>query len=657
MMAHTSWAALLASGLLLAGVVPAAPNAAAPPEAAPNPAAILHPLDAADLNAWLDGYMPYALAVGDIAGAVVVVVKNGEVLIARGYGYADVKAQKPIDPERTLFRPGSVSKLFTWTAVMQLVESGRLDLDADINTYLDFRIPPREGAPITLRQLMTHTSGFEETAKHLFASDAAHVPALDAVLKVWVPERVFAPGHIPAYSNYGAALAGYIVQRVSGEPFAAYIDRHIFKPLGMEHSTFVQPLPPQLLPDMSLGYARASSPAKPYELIGPTPAGSAASTGADMARFMIAHLQQGRYGGAQILKPETAQLMHTQVTMPTPPFPGMALGFYRADRNGHIVLDHGGDTELFHSDLHLFLDDGVGLFISMNSMGLDGAAAGVRVLLFREFADRYFPAAPAPALPTLASAPRDAALIAGNYWGSRRSDSNFLLIASLAGQVSIKALPDGTLETPRIQTPGHGVKRWREVGPQLWQQIGGRTLLKAVLKDGRVDHFTLDEIPAIEVLQPVPVAFNAVWNLPLFYASTAVLLWAVLSWPIAALIRRRYQRPFPLAGRAALLHRVVRVTALVDLLSLAGWMTLLASLESHISLLNDPLNPWLRLLQLLGVLGLLGALAAMADTVVVWRDTTRSRWAKLVAVLLALACLDMAWLILLLRLVGPSVNF
>ena len=191
---------------------------AAAPEEAPAAAAaapVAQPLTAADANSWLDGYLPYALKTNDIAGAVVVIVKDGEVLTERGYGYADVAAKKPIDPKLTLFRPGSVSKLFTWTAVMQLVEQGKIDLDADVNQYLDFRIPPREGKPVTMRNLMQHTAGFEEQAKGVI-SDNPQAPGFEVLLKAWVPQRVFAPGTTPAYSNYGASLAGYIVQRVSG---------------------------------------------------------------------------------------------------------------------------------------------------------------------------------------------------------------------------------------------------------------------------------------------------------------------------------------------------------------------------------------------------------------------------------------------------------
>jgi Beta-lactamase len=468
---------------------------------------------------------------------------------------------------------------------------------------------------------------------------------------------MFPPGEVPAYSNYGAALAGYIVERVSGEPFSNYIDKHIFTPLGMEHSTFAQPLPARFETDMAKGYMRGSELPRPYELVGPAPAGSLASSDSDMARFMIAHLQNGHYGSVEILKPEAARLMHTQANMPTAPFPGMALGFYRDDRNGHVVIAHGGDTELFHSDLNLFLNDGVGLFITLNSLGHDAAAHVLRALLFREFADRYFPATPAAALPTLSSAKQDGATLVGNYWPTRRSYDNFIVIAGLVGQTTVTMRPDGTLEIPDFKTPGQGIRHWREVGPFLWQEIGGRALLKAVMTDGHVHHFTIDEIPAIEFFEPVPASFNAKWNLPIFYAASAVLLVAVLNWPISALIRRRYQQKLTLTRRAAIRRRVVQLTALADLVSRAGWMTLLTLLGFNIALFNDPLNPWQRLLQLLALLGVLGALGSVWNALAIWRSRSGGWWARLSSTLLALACLDFAWLSFELHLMGPSVNF
>ena len=264
-------------------------------------------LERAELETWLDGFLPYALAAGDIAGGVVVVVKDGAVLLQKGYGFSDVERRRLVAPDSTLFRAGSVSKLFTWTAVMQLAEEGKLDLDSDVNKYLDFVIPPYDGKPITLRNILTHTPGFEESIRYLIGDDSTNVIPLERLMKSTLPKRVFPPGTTPAYSNYAASLAGYIVARVSGQSFDERIEKKIFQPLGMTRSTFRQPLPTELKPLMSQGYALGSGKPKPFEIVQPAPAGSVSATGADMAKFMIAHLN----GGAGILRPETARLMHT----------------------------------------------------------------------------------------------------------------------------------------------------------------------------------------------------------------------------------------------------------------------------------------------------------------------------------------------------------
>ena len=216
----------------------AAPNTAAPitqtqavnpSTATPTPA---HSLDQADVTAFFDGILPLQLERSDIAGASVLVMKDGNVLLAKGYGYADVKKKKPVDPASTIFRLASISKLFTWISVMQLEEQGKLNLDTDVNQYLDFQIRPAFNKPITLRNLMTHTGGFEETANDIILTDPKLAVSLRDYLINNQPMRIFPPGEIPAYSNYGVGLASYIVQRASGEPFEQYVQEHIFTPSG-----------------------------------------------------------------------------------------------------------------------------------------------------------------------------------------------------------------------------------------------------------------------------------------------------------------------------------------------------------------------------------------------------------------------------------------
>src|SRR5580700_6123937 len=387
----------------------------------PSSAEVPPQLTQSDADAWLDGFMPYTLESNDIAGATVVIVKDGQVLTQRGFGYADVAARKPVDPATTMFRAGSISKLFTWTAVMQLVEQGKIDLDADVNQYLDFKIPPYQGKPITMRNLMTHTPGFEEAFKGGIRF-SGQVPPLDEVLKGMLPERVYAPGTTPAYSNYGAGLASYIVQRISGIPFEEYVERNIFAPLNMTHSSFRQPLPAQLAPFMSQGYPKASVDAKPYELISIPGAGSVAVSAADMAKFMIAHLTQG----AGLMKPETALLMHDPSHATLPGTDRMALGFYELQVNGLSAIAHGGDLNYFHSDMWIFPAKNVGLFISMNSAGANNATEAIRIALFEQFADRYFPAANAAAPVELQTAKEHARMLAGSYISSRGSFTNFV---------------------------------------------------------------------------------------------------------------------------------------------------------------------------------------------------------------------------------------
>ena len=175
-------------------------------------------LTSTDVSAWLDGLMPYALKAGRIPGAVVVVVDDGAIIAEKGYGFADLANRQPVDPRRTLFRIGSISKLFTWTAVMQQVEAGRLDLDQDVNAYLDFRIPPYEGKPLTLRDIMTHTPGFEESLRYLFTTDPAALLPLDEYAKRALPHQVYAPGTTPAYSNYATALAATLSSAFPASP-------------------------------------------------------------------------------------------------------------------------------------------------------------------------------------------------------------------------------------------------------------------------------------------------------------------------------------------------------------------------------------------------------------------------------------------------------
>ncbi len=608
-------------------------------------------LTAQDAQAWLDGLFPYALKKNNLAAAVVVVVKDGKILVARGYGHADLAAKTPVDPATTLFRVGSISKTFMWTAVMQLVEQGKLDLDADVNSYLDFTIPPRDGKPITLRHLMTHTPGFEETVRNLFASDTAHLMSNEAWLKEWVPERVYRAGVVSAYSNYGAALAGYIVQRVSGQSFDDYIEQQIYRPLGMKYATFRQPLPAALGPYMAKTYAKASSPARHFELVTVAPAGSMSVSGEDMAPFMIAHLQDGRYGDAQILRPETARQMHDFRHYSVPGLPPMALGFYHLDRNGQDIIGHAGDTQFFHSQVMLYLKQDVGVFLSV----VGATDGGLRRQLRAGFTDRYFPAAPA-SRPVLATAREHGALLVGRYVSSRASVSSFMSMLSLLSQPQIAMEKDGTLVTSGFNDLAGQPRHWHEVAPFMWRDFDHGGQLGAVLEQGKVRWLSIDEHAPIAVYMPVPGWQSASSNLPLLYLAMLVFLLAAVLWPVAALVRRACGRPLALHQPARRWYRCSRVVSILHLLFFCGWVFVLARMNADIANMGSDLDGTLRLIQLVGVLAIVGTIAVLANARYAWR-ATGGWWRKLNSAALVLACFATIWFAFSLHLLNLHLNY
>lgn len=615
------------------------------------------PLTREDLEAWLDGFLPYALATGDVAGAVVVVVKDGSTLLQKGYGYADVAARKPVDPATTLFRPGSISKLTTWTAVMQLVEQGKLDLDADVNGYLDFKIPARDGKPITLRNIMTHTAGFEERIKDLIIPEGTPFDPLDVYLKKWVPTRIFAPGTTPAYSNYATSLAGYILARASGLSFDDYVDQHILAPLGMEHSTFRQPLPERLRPFMASGYSRASDgKAKPFEVVVAAPAGSQSSSGADMARFMIAHLQKGAFGEARILKAETAEQMHTTALTVLPRVDRMVLGFYEQNRNGRHIISHAGDTAWFHSDLYLFLDDNTGLFVSFNSGGKEGAAGKIRKAVFEQFTDRYLPGPTFDGKVDPQTAAEHARMMTGLYQVSRRLETSFFRLLGLASPVKVFTNDDGTISVSMAMNVAGTPIKWREVEPFVWRDVDGESFLSAQVTDGRVTRFAFEWVSPFMVFEPMPASISPAWVTPALAAGLIALLLTTLAWPVSALTRRHYGVAYGLTGSDAVAHRWIRIASTVVIALFITWGVMVSVIAGD-QLSSSTADVVLRIVQFLSLIVFFGAAA-----IGVWNASlvvrgSRKWYAKAWAVVLALALLVVLWVALAFHLIAFDVNY
>lgn len=570
-----------------------------------------------DLDSWLDGYLPYALGTGDIPGAVVVVVKDGQILSARGFGYADVDKRLPVDAQQTLFRPGSVSKLVTWTAVMQLVEQGKLDLDADVNAYLDFAIAPLDGKAITLRQIMTHTAGFEEAAKDIIDYAPAKAPLLGALLKSWVPRRIYPAGSTPAYSNYATALAGHIVERVSGLSFDDYVERRIFAPLGMQGASFRQPLPAALAARMSQGYGKPGRKPEPFEIIGPAPAGALSASGVDMGRFMLAMLDGGALDGRRILAPASAAAMlesrldRIDRASLLPPLNRMQLGFFETNINGREVVGHLGDTEAFHTSLHLFLKEGVGLYASFNSPGKAGAVGTLRTALFQDFADRYFAYdGPADGRVDAVAAAAHARLMSGTWDNSRRSASNFFSVLGFLGQTRVGVDDKGALSIPALLGRDGRPREWVEIAPFVWRDRNGHDRLAAQVVDGRPVRWSMDFMSPFMVFDRVPVARSAAWLNPALALALAVLLLAFLGMPAGWIARRHYGVARPAPGPARTAARATQAGAGLSLLVLGGWVAMFAAMSSSLKYATAISDPWLWLLQAGGLLAFCGTVVA-----------------------------------------------
>jgi len=535
------------------------------------------PTDPAEMETFLDKELGKEMEKHHIAGAAVSVVKDGKLFLAKGYGHADVENGMPVDPERTIFHVGSVGKVFTWTAVMQLVEQGKLDLDADINTYLDFRIPDTYEQPITLRHLMSHTSGFEERWLDSVVSDASELVPAREWLVSYMPARVCPPGDCAGYSNYNAMLAGYIVARVSGQPYDQYIQEHIFDPLGMAHSTARSPIPPDLRAHASVGYTYEDGAyqAFPDYTAQPAlwPSGAHQASVTDMARFMIAHLQDGRYSdeniaGARILEESTVRQMHSTLYTPDPRLLGSAYGFADLSDNGQRTLGHEGYFPPMHSQLLLLPDQNLGVFVAYNSEG-GGALTKQHVGFQRAFFDHYC-AAPAvePVQP-----PADFAERAGRFVGPYRFASSpattFQKVGGLVGANTVQIRDPGD-DTLLLSIGGY---EWRfvEVEPLYFRQVDGPFGIVFREDDGgRITQMYTD-------LMPQYTALKLAWyetpgfNVPLLLACVLVFLSMI---PVAVIRfiqdRRRDgdRKPAPRGARVA--FRIVLGICVLNLLFLVG---------------------------------------------------------------------------------------
>ena len=633
--------------------VPPAPSQIAQPQAikpgtsAPTPA---HSLDPADLTAFFDGILPLQLERNDIAGASVLVMKDGNVLLQKGYGYADVKSKKPVDPASTIFRLASISKLFTWISVMQLEEQGKLNLDADINQYLDFPIRPAFNKPITLRNLMTHTAGFEETLNEIIITDPKQAVSLRDYLIANQPMRIYPPGKIPAYSNYGVGLASYIVQRTSGEPFEQYVQEHIFGPLGMTHSSFYQPLQKSLADLPSQGYrGNTTKPSVGFEIFNPVGAGGVSSSAGDMGRLGQALLNGGELDGKRILKPETLVLMWTPQFRASDQLPPICMGFYQDWRNHLRWIGHEGDLIAFHSLFFVEPTQKIVLFVSYNSAG-GGSEPRPEIINF--FSDRYFPGAPdVQFLKTPAGQLKD---IAGTYESTRRDDTTKFKLSTLFSQRSASVDKDGVLKIDGVRDLRNHPIQWKPIGKDLWQAEDEQGRIFAI-RDGqnKVVRLAVD-FPGVQV-QRVPWYENQNWVLIALWSSIGILVLVILA-SLTRTWRRLFQRKRP---RLEPQPGTIWLTTAPRLAAFL-WVIFLGVLIGYFAIKGDDLMPptpaWFKWFVAENVFALV---AIMISTIAFIAGI--DAWGRQVRVItkikfsfVALACAFLSWFAIHWHIIGPT---
>lgn len=460
-----------------------------------EPAAAPSRLDPVQLEAYVDGFLEARIREHDIVGATLAIVQAGQPILLKGYGYDDKEAGRAVDPARSLFRPGSISKTFTWTAVMQLHEQGRLDLEADIRDYLpNVEIDSAFDRPITMLDLMAHQPGFEDYALgHLFEFRPEDVLPLETYLNTRVPVQVRAPGTLPAYSNYGSGLAGQIVANLSDMSFEDYIDTHVTGPLGMRQSTFREPLgadragsmPPHMAANVSKGYRKAGADhvATDFVYVGHlAPAGAMSVTAADMAVWMLTHLGDGAHAGNRILEPATAERMHTQHRANHPQLPGMAHGFIESTHHGYRGYGHGGGTVHFLSTMVMIPALDLGVFLSTNTTTGGRLTSDFVTSILAQF----YPVGP-QRLAASATASADTTAYVGDYVLTRRSYTRLEKLNIPA--VTISPGESGTLTT----SAGGQSRLFESVSEHLFRGVADPDQLLAFDRggDGRISRFFL----------------------------------------------------------------------------------------------------------------------------------------------------------------------
>lgn len=507
-----------------------------------------------------------------------IVTANGDTFM-KGYGQSSLHNGEPTDPEKHLFRTGSVSKIFAWTAVMQLYERGLVDLDEDINSYLDVDFNHRilykgDKTPITLRHLLNHTAGFEDVLQNLFSFSPQ--PPLREQLLDMVPARIFPPGEVMAYSNWGTSLTGYIVECVTGVSFEDYVEQYIFEPLGMRSSSFRQPLPDDLKKNFVTAYrwVDGSFLEGHFEHMA-APAGGISTTARDMLLFLYAHLNGGENEHGRFMDDATLQTMHTNSFSYHPLTAGVAHGLLEWYKNGQRIIWHGGSSTVFDSGFYLLPESGLGLFFAYSGGSYTGHAR-----IMHKFMNAFFPQKIVDEVDYEPLLAKEIAELEGFYQQSRMMITSYDKMLNLVmGSLQLRGTSESIIEFSLYDED----YVFEQVVPGVFKRVSEKSsypfgpldyLVVGKAPNGRTMLITDGPMTFIKTSWYETPSFAALIFIPSLFLAFTVMLFLIIR-----LVVKKVRRSVPgFSAETIIINRVMGFHAAAFLLSLILFMV---SVEPH----------------------------------------------------------------------------
>lgn len=630
---------------------------ASPPASAPSTV----PASDSEIADFFDQYLVSKSQELSIPGGAVIVYRDGHRVLAKGYGLADVQSERPVDLDRSLFRAASSSKMLTWLLAMKLVEEDSLDLDEDINAYLDFEIPAAFDQPITTRHLLTHTAGFPEHFHGLFDRDQS-VP-LGERLRRNVPERVYAPGTTVAYSNYAAALTGYLVERLRGEPWEQAVRKSIFEPAGMEDSTVAQPVPLAMAPHLVSNYRYRDPRPGPFRTA-LAPVGSLSATAADMGRFVAMLAERGRGAKGRVIAPATLERMMTLQMPLAPGLPdGLGLGFLVGEYRGIRYAGHAGNMSgTLSTDFEILPDHGLAWYWVLTSQGPGERARRVRTELLHGVIDRFVApsTSPIPSSPPSSAVLSSAPDVAGSYLSTRRIHSGPLMFSGLMNRTHATAQSDGSLT---IHSSGQTTRWLPAARDRFVHEDTGIPLVAVRGGGGKVERI------ASAALYPVAVfERRSAWAslVPLLaVVALAPILLALIAQPLLWLGRRRRRsRPATDTGSEVARpewigrrQRAARISYWMIVATVAAWGAMGLAIAIDFAFLFERPAALRVLLGGLAILTPVFAFTLFWDALVAWRDPERGLLHRVGSAGLAMGAMALAILLYALEVIDFSTRW